>query len=152
MQFRKIPFYIAFFVFIHSGFTQNTNDSKAPQGRGGMMKAMSIGRFSGKVKDAASNDAMEYASVQLWQTKMDTSTHQPKEVLVGGMLTDNQGEFSLENLPLMGNFTIKISALGYTPYEQKVKFDIDFKAMQNGETEAKLLKRRIKIWATLSFK
>ena len=107
--------------------------AQPPATRPGMMRAMNIGRFSGKVKDAASNDAMEYASVQLWQSKMDSATHQPKEVLVGGMLTDGQGEFSLEGLPLMGNFTLRISALGYTPYEAKVKFDIDMKALQGGD-------------------
>lgn len=133
MNFKIYYLFLCFLFFFSSQLKSQTatDPSKLPS-RQGMMKGMTIGRFSGKVKDATTNEALEYVSVQLWQTKMDTATHQAIQVLVGGMLTDRQGEFSLENLALTGNFNLKISALGYTAYEQKVKFDIDFKALQGG--------------------
>src|SRR5205085_1233630 len=34
------------------------------------------------------------------------------------------GEFSLEGLPVMGTFKLKISAIGYKPLEQKVGFEM----------------------------
>ena len=121
-HFRKLFFlFIILFQTIFS-FAQNAAPAEK-HGGGGMMKKLMIGHFYGKVVDAKTNDALEFTSVQLWKTAMDTVAHQPKEVLAGGMLTDNHGEFSLENLPLFGNYTLKISALGYTPYEQKIKFD-----------------------------
>jgi outer membrane receptor protein involved in Fe transport len=128
---QKFIFLICFNLSFLLGFTQSQNGNNSSQIRKAGNKQMAIGRFSGKVKEANSNEAMEFVSVQLWITKKDSLTNQPKEELIAGMLTDKQGEFSLENLPLMGNFTLKLSAIGYTTYEQKVKFDIDFKAMQS---------------------
>ena len=40
------------------------------------------------------------------------------------MITDRHGEFSLENLPILGNFRLKITAIGYKTYDQKVAFDL----------------------------
>jgi len=136
MQLKNTIALLFSFFLVLSAAAQTPSPARA-----GGMKGMNIGRFSGKVKDAVSNEAMEYASVQLWQSKMDSVTRQPKDVLVGGMLTDNMGEFSLENLPLMGNFTIRISALGYTAFEQKVKFDIDFKSIQNGGDRSQIAEK-----------
>ncbi len=122
-------------IFVFHGYSQEASKRQAGS------KAMAIGRFSGKVKDAQTNEAMEYASVQLWISSKDSLSQEPKQVLIAGMLTDNLGEFSLEHLPLMGNFTLKISALGYTAFEQKVKFDIDFKAMQNSGDRSQLAEK-----------
>jgi len=40
------------------------------------------------------------------------------------MITGRKGNFSLENLPLFGNFRLKITAIGYGTYEQKVAFEM----------------------------
>jgi outer membrane receptor protein involved in Fe transport len=55
---------------------------------------------------------------------MDSVTKTRKEVIVSGMLTRNNGDFSLENLPLFGQYTLKVSAIGYVPMEQKVSFEM----------------------------
>ena len=91
-------------------------------------KGIMIGRFSGKVKDDTSNEALEYVSVQLWHMKFDSISKQMKPALAGGMLTDRMGEFYIENLSLNEQYTLKISSMGYIPYEQKIKFDIDLKS------------------------
>src|SRR5262249_46555883 len=58
--------------------------------------------------------------------------------LVGGALTEANGEFSLENLPVMGDFTLKVTAIGYDSVVQKISFDIDFKSIQQGNYQKAL--------------
>lgn len=81
------------------------------------------GTFYGRVVDAA-NKGVEAASVTLVQDQMDTATKKRKEAIVGGMLTKNNGDFTVDNIPLMGRYTLRITAIGYKPYEQKVAFDM----------------------------
>lgn len=94
---------------------------------------MPTGRFYGKIVDAA-NKGIEAASVVLATTKMDTATKKPKEVIVGGMLTTNAGDFSVENVPLFGKYKLKITGIGYKPIEKQVAFDMPNRsAMSNGD-------------------
>ncbi len=93
------------------------------------------GRFYGKVVEAKSGKPIEFASVQLLQTRMDSATKTRKDVVVAGMLTKANGDFSLDNIPVMGASKLKISIIGYKEFEQPVAFDIkrggDMSAMMN---------------------
>ena len=91
------------------------------QGRGAGQQA--TGRFYGKVIDAA-NKGIEAASVTLVTERMDTVTKQRKEVIVGGMLSTAIGDFSIENVPVMGRYKLRITGIGYQPYEQAVTFQM----------------------------
>lgn len=82
------------------------------------------GRFYGKLVDSKSNKAVEFASVQLVQSKMDTVSKTRQEVVVTGMLTKANGEFSMENVPLFGQYTLKATAIGFLPMEQKISFEL----------------------------
>jgi outer membrane receptor protein involved in Fe transport len=95
-----------------------------PPGRGGGGGQQMSGRFYGKLVESNSGKAVEYASVQLTQNRMDTATKQRKDVIVNGMLTKANGEFSLENVPLMGQYKLKVTAIGYKPLEQVVSFQL----------------------------
>jgi len=55
--------------------------------------------------------------------------------MVNGQLTAGNGDFSLDSLSVMGEFTLKINALGYKAYEQKVSFNINF---QQGNMQSTL--------------
>lgn len=92
-------------------------------GRGG--QNMNMGHFYGKVIDAATNKPIYAASIQLIQNKMDTATKKRKDVIVSGMLTTKKGEFSLENLPVMAAYKLKITAIGYKVIEQKAAFELN---------------------------
>jgi outer membrane receptor protein involved in Fe transport len=95
-------------------------------GRGGRGNGQvpSIGHFYGRVVDAKSDKGLDGASVQLVQSKFDTVTRKRRDTVISGMITTRKGDFSLENLPIFGNFRLKITAIGYTSYEQKVAFDM----------------------------
>lgn len=99
-------------------------------------QGMNMGHFYGRIVDQKTNKAIEAASVQLVQSKMDTVTKKRKDVVVAGQLTKSNGDFSLENLSLMGQYKLKITAIGYVLLEQSVKFEInpsnkDFSAMMS---------------------
>ena len=81
-------------------------------------QAAAIGHFYGKVIDAKTGKGMDGASVQL------VATRGQKDTVIGGQITGRHGDFSLENLPLFGNFRLRITAIGYKTYEQKVAFDL----------------------------
>src|SRR5215831_9131675 len=98
------------------------------QGRRGFGgQVPSIGHFYGKVVDARNNKGLDGVSVILIQSKFDTVSKKRKDTVVSGMITESKGNFSLENLPIFGNFRLKITAIGYKIYDQKVAFDIKFK-------------------------
>ena len=107
-------------------------------GRGGMNGQMPTGRFYGKVVDGA-NKGLEAASVTLVTSRMDTATKKPKEVIVGGMLTSKSGDFSIENVPLMGRYTLRITGIGFKTIDKSVNFEMpDRSAMTSGDMSVML--------------
>lgn len=129
--------------------------AQMPGGNRGMGggQNMNMGHLYGKVVDAATNKPLESVSVQLIQSKMDTAAKKRKDVVIAGMLTDKKGDFSLENLPVMGSFNLLVTGIGFKIHEQKAFFDIkmggDMTTMMNAvdkdlgniklETDAKQL-------------
>lgn len=94
-----------------------------PRGAGGGgFGGAQTGRLYGKVIDSASKKGIDAVSVQLVSSKFDMATRQRKDTIIAGMLTAANGNFSLENVPMMGDYRIRISAIGYQPYEKKVSF------------------------------
>jgi len=83
-----------------------------------------VGRFYGKVVDETTGKGIGYASVQLTGMKFDTVTRKMEKTLLAGQLTEANGEFSLEGLPIRGDFTLKITYLGFASIEQTVSFGI----------------------------
>ena len=120
------------FFYAENSFAQYPGSGS----RGG--QNMNLGHFYGKVIDAATNKPIEDASIELTQSKMDTVTKKRKDVIVNGMLTDKKGEFSLENLPVLATFKLKITAIGYKSIEQKVFFDINTAAANSGDYSSML--------------
>lgn len=79
-----------------------------------------MGHVTGKLVDS-SGRGIAGASILIMQSKYDTLTKKTKEVLVKGITTGNNGEFNVEELPIMG-LKLKISATGYKETEQPVMF------------------------------
>jgi outer membrane receptor protein involved in Fe transport len=119
---RTVVLSISFFAFVVTAAAQFPGGGAG--GRGGRPAGANaaIGHFYGKLVDGKTNRGIDAASVQLFMAKFDTATKKRKDTLVGGMLTRANGEFSIENLPVFGNYTLKLSAIGYASVEQKVAF------------------------------
>jgi outer membrane receptor protein involved in Fe transport len=99
---------------------------------------MNLGHFYGKIIDSANNKPLEAVSVQLIQNKFDTATKKRKEVVVGGMLTNKRGEFSIENVNIMAQYRLKITAIGFKPYDTKVAFQLNMSGAKNGDMSSML--------------
>jgi outer membrane receptor protein involved in Fe transport len=131
---KKIFVLLMLSFLAHFSFAQNQMFNRGGQ-NGGQMPA---GRFYGKVVDAA-NKGLEAASVTLVTNRTDTVTKQMKEVVVGGMLSTRSGDFSIENVPLFGKYTIRITGIGFKTYEKAVGFDMPNRgAMSGGDPSAML--------------
>lgn len=92
-------------------------------GGGGMGAGMSQnGRFYGKIVDAAGGKPVPAASIQLVSSKFNMAQRKMTDTVLTGQLTPNNGDFSLENIPVMGDYKLVISAIGFKPYTQKVSF------------------------------
>src|ERR1043166_193502 len=79
---------------------------------------MNVGHFYGKIVDSKTGKGVEAASVQLLSSKPDTATKKMKEQILRTLISQPNGDFSVENLPVFGNYKFKISAVGYKTLEQ----------------------------------
>jgi outer membrane receptor protein involved in Fe transport len=118
------------------------SQAQMPGGMGGRGQmggqSMNLGHFYGKIIDSVSNKPIEAVSVQLIQNKFDSVTKKRKDVIVGGMLTNKKGEFSLENINIMAQYKLKITAIGFKPYETKVAFQLNMAGARNGDMSSML--------------
>ncbi len=85
---------------------------------------MNNGHFYGKVVDSKTNKGLEGAFIQLIGSRPDSATKQMKQVNLATVLSQPNGDFSLENVPLMGTFQLRITTVGYKDFDQKISFDI----------------------------
>lgn len=119
---KKILLTIAFFTAVLSLSAQFPG---AAGKQGGQVSNM--GHVYGKITDT-SGAAINAASVMLLQSKYDTATKKRKEVLLKGIVTKANGEFSFSELPIMGQLKLKISATGFKAIEQTVSFQMKMDA------------------------
>ena len=84
---------------------------------------MNQGHFYGKIVDA-NKKGIDGVTLQIKGTKFDPASKKTSEVILGTMLTSANGDFSFENLPLMGNFKLSISCIGYKKLEKQLNFGI----------------------------
>ncbi|WEK34422.1 MAG: outer membrane beta-barrel family protein [Candidatus Pseudobacter hemicellulosilyticus] len=101
--------------------------AQMPAGAGGRRPGgapPSIGRFYGRIIDTKTNKGLEAASVQLIGQAFDSVNRKRKDTVLAGMLTRGNGDFSLENLPIFGQFRLAVTAIGYKAFEQKISFDL----------------------------
>ena len=87
-------------------------------------RQMPTGNLYGKLVDSKTNKPIEYASVQLLQNRFDSATKKKMDFVIAGMLTRANGEFRLENVPVMGKLKLQVTVVGFKPYEQAVSFDL----------------------------
>jgi ferric enterobactin receptor len=85
--------------------------------------APNLGHIYGKLVDSGGRPISD-ATVLLMQNKYDSVSKKRKDVLMKGISTKSNGEFSFEELPMFGTLKLKISATGYKNYEQSVAFQM----------------------------
>ena len=81
---------------------------------------MSVHLF-GKLTDNEGRSVGQ-ATVLLMQSKTDSFTKKSKQILNKSTVSRANGDFSFEDLSLKGKYTLKISSVGFKPYELSVSF------------------------------
>ena len=84
-------------------------------------KMPDIARLYGTVINTETKKPLEFASVALYYVGKDSA--------IAGVLTNNKGDYSLDNLPF-GKFTLKVTMIGFTKSQQEVAL-----SMQNVEQD-----------------
>lgn len=82
-----------------------------------------MGHVYGKLVDSTGHPVSE-ATVLILHNKYDSVTKKSKMVLLKGLTTKENGDFSFEDLPIMGALRLKISATGFKPLEKQVMFQM----------------------------
>ncbi|MEO6290790.1 MAG: outer membrane beta-barrel protein [Ginsengibacter sp.] len=98
--------------------------AQTPQNAGmnsGMQTPKNIGRVYGKLIDE-NDKPMSGASVIIMESRMDTATKKMKQILLKGGITENNGDFNFDELPVMANLQLKISNSGYKATDVNVSF------------------------------
>lgn len=119
------------YIFFLAILTQLNSHAQYPTaGARGAGQGANMGHFYGKVVDA-NKKGIEGITVQLKGNKFDPATKKSTEVILGTMLTAPNGDFSFENLSVMGNFKLIITGVGYKKLEQTIGFNLKPGAGQN---------------------
>jgi ferric enterobactin receptor len=90
-----------------------------PGGPGGANPVPGGGNLYGKLVDPAGK-GIGRASVLILREQPDPKTGKIKSILVKGIATSNNGEFSAEGLPVGKPLKISISAVGFAPLSQQI--------------------------------
>lgn len=109
-----------FLLFISIGIFAQMPRGR-PQG-GGRSQNLNVGHLYGKVVDSKTGKGVDGASLQLLRNRPDSATGKTISSTIKATITNSKGDFDLDNVPVMGNITLKFSAIGYQPMEQKVSF------------------------------
>lgn len=117
---RKLFTIAIFNLLVITAFAQMPGGMRG----GGNSQSMNIGHFYGKLVDSKTNKGLESVTVQLVGNRFDTATKKMKEAILSTLITKANGDFSFDNLPIFGNFKLKISALGYKSLEKPISFGI----------------------------
>src|SRR5579872_394896 len=89
-----------------SGATGFSGSRRNGSGR----QSPAIGHFYGRIVDAKTNKGLDGTSVQLVMTLYDTATHARRDSVIRGAITPSNGDFSFENLPILGSYVLKLTA------------------------------------------
>ncbi|MBK5270080.1 MAG: outer membrane beta-barrel protein, partial [Bacteroidia bacterium] len=118
---RRLTILLISFIICYVSTAQPPGGWNRGGGNGGQQMT---GTMYGKLIEANSSKPIGYASVQLLQNKVDSVSKKRKDVVIAGMLSEANGDFRLEKLPVFGQFKLIISIVGYKPYNQTVSFDL----------------------------
>ncbi len=122
-----------YLILLLTGFLiSQSPEAQMPGGMRGAGQNLNAGHLYGKVVDSKSGKGIEAVTVQLKRNRFDSATRKQREVIVATVLTEANGDFSLDNLPVMGKMTLRITSVGYKDLQQQVSFDISRPSGENG--------------------
>lgn len=117
---KKILLLVPFILFVWQAFSQAVTHNEK-----------SKGRIYGKVVDSKSGKGIEAASIRLY------FAGGAGDSLAGGMLSQQNGDFSIDQLPVKNNYKLQITAIGFKEMTRTVSFPVS-KTKNEGPVETDL--------------
>jgi outer membrane receptor protein involved in Fe transport len=112
---------VTFSIIISIGLmAQRPGVRPAGAGRAGGAQNSIAGHIYGKIVDSKTNKGMDGVSLQFIGNRTDTATQKASPVTLKATITQPNGDFSLDNIPTIGDYTLRISAIGYKTIEKKI--------------------------------
>ena len=119
-MFKQLIFFYFLLCFgLHINAQPPTN---ATQNRGANTARLNTGRVYGKIVNLANGKALSGAIVQAVGQSFDTITKKRKPKIIATITTEKNGDFVIENLPIMGPLALKVSVVGFKKFEQAITF------------------------------
>ncbi len=112
--------FVLLFISLNSIAQQPAGNNGARRTSG--FTSMNAGHIYGKVVDAKTNKPLDGASLQLIGNRMDTATRKMVQRVLRAGVTQPNGDFDFDELPVMGMLTLKVSAVGYKETTQQINF------------------------------
>src|SRR5450432_3824509 len=95
------------FLFVFAAFVMKFSvDAQMPAMTGNGKGAPAIGHIYGKLVDTTGKPLSD-VSIILLQNRFDSSSKKMKDVLLKGLTTKANGEFSFDELPMFGKLKLK---------------------------------------------
>src|SRR4051794_27417250 len=114
---KKFISLLATITLSYAVLAQAPGGSPAKSRSAGMTAIANSGHAFGKIEDPDGKPVVG-ASVIVLKNQVDTITKKKKEILLRGIISKNNGEFSFEDMPMFVPLKLKISATGFAPFEQ----------------------------------
>ena len=76
------------------------------------------GKIKGLVTEQESGSPIASASIQVYQDVLDTATHRVRQLLVGSMISKNDGTFELASLPTPSKLKLLVAVVGHETFQK----------------------------------
>ena len=106
-----------------SAFTLSAQMPGAPP-MGNIQGISATGHLYGKLTDNSGKPVGE-ATVLLMENRFDSATSKTKQLLFKSIITQANGDFSFEDVPMRSGYILKISSTGYASLDMPVSFKPD---------------------------
>src|SRR5580704_1181886 len=119
---KKSSIFLCMLLVLDQAFAQppaggNPGGNGGPGG--GPAGSPASGHLYGKLVDSAGH-GIGQASVLILKTLTDPATGKRREILLKGLSSQNNGDFSAEDLPVNNPLKLTVSAVGYTALTQPI--------------------------------
>lgn len=112
---RKEIFTLLVLLFSFSAYAQRPGGPGAPG-------ANRTGHFYGKIIDSKTNKGLDGATVLLMGSRFDSATKKNVEQVLRTVITETNGDFNIDNVPVQKSYQLNVSAIGFKSISEKIDF------------------------------
>ncbi|MDQ6761167.1 MAG: TonB-dependent receptor [Bacteroidota bacterium] len=119
MKFLLLPILLYFFSLTAKA---QVDREPLPENNADVMHLNTANKIYGKVVDLQNKKPVVAASIQLMTRVPDSGSSLMRDSVIAAMLSEANGDFSFEHVPVADSLHVIISAVGYSPYSAYVPF------------------------------